>query len=103
MSNFEPKKVYLRGILLHYSIQKKSSAEARIIFVETHDNCALSETTFRYWVRCFRNNDFDFEDNEPSRTSTKFQVEQLEALLHEDSCQALPRPMIACSNQWHMA
>ncbi|KAG5314411.1 MOS1T transposase, partial [Pseudoatta argentina] len=36
MSKFLPNKVYLRGILLHYFIQKKSAAEAHRILVQTY-------------------------------------------------------------------
>ncbi|KAG5321053.1 MOS1T transposase, partial [Pseudoatta argentina] len=36
MSKFVPNKVYLRGMLLHYFIQKKSAAEAHRILVQTY-------------------------------------------------------------------
>ncbi|KAG5307547.1 MOS1T transposase, partial [Pseudoatta argentina] len=42
MSIFVPNKVYLRGILLHYFIQKKSAAEAhRILGYDTGDRYRL--------------------------------------------------------------
>ncbi|KAG5305782.1 MOS1T transposase, partial [Pseudoatta argentina] len=47
MSIFVPNKVYLRGILLHYFIQKKSAAEAHRILVQTYGDNALSDTTCR--------------------------------------------------------
>ncbi|EFN71498.1 Histone-lysine N-methyltransferase SETMAR, partial [Camponotus floridanus] len=78
-------KEYLRGILLHYFIQKKSHR----ILVETYGDHALSETTCRDWFRRFKNNDFDVEDKERSGAPKKFEDEELEALLHEDSCQTL--------------
>ncbi|KAG5324173.1 MOS1T transposase, partial [Pseudoatta argentina] len=59
MSIFVPNKVYLRGILLHYFIQKKSAAEAHRILVQTYDDNALSHTTCRDWFRRFKNNDFE--------------------------------------------
>ena len=83
-----PKKVYLQEILQHYFIQKKFAAEACKILVETYSNSALSKTTCRDWFRRFKNNDFDVEDKERSGTPKKFEDEELEALLHEDSCQA---------------
>ena len=88
ISNSVPKKVYLQGILLHYFIQKKSTAEAHRILVETYGDHTLSETTSRDWFRHLKNNDFDIEDKECSGTPKKFEDEELEALLHEDSCQA---------------
>ncbi|KAG5315238.1 MOS1T transposase, partial [Pseudoatta argentina] len=54
MSIFVPNKVYLRGILLHYFIQKKSAAEAHRILVQTYGDNALSDTTCRDWVNLSR-------------------------------------------------
>ena len=88
MLNFIPKKVYLQGILQHYFLQKKSAAEVYRILVETYSSYVLSETICRYWFRHFKNIDFDIEDKECSGAPKKFEDEELEALLHEDSCQA---------------
>jgi len=85
MSSFVPKKEYFRGILLYYFIQKKSAAEAHRIHVETYNDHALSETTYRNWFRRSKNNDSDVEGNELSDVSKKFEDEELETLLHEDS------------------
>ncbi|KAG5307761.1 MOS1T transposase, partial [Pseudoatta argentina] len=81
MSIFVPNKVYLRGILLHYFIQKKSAAEAHRILVQTYDDNALSDTTCRDWFRRFKNNDFELEDKERSGAPKKFQDKELEQLL----------------------
>ncbi|KAG5313201.1 KCD16 protein, partial [Pseudoatta argentina] len=83
MSKFLPNKVYLRGILLHYFIQKKSAAEAHRILVETYGDNALSDTTCRDWFRRFKNNDFELEDKERSGAPKKFQDKELEQLLDE--------------------
>ena len=80
--SFVPKKVYLRKILLHYFIQKKYVTEAHITFAETYGDHALLETKCKDWFRCFKTNDFDVEDKE--RSGDK----ELEAWLHENSCQA---------------
>ena len=82
-----PKKVYLQGILQHSFIQKKSAAEAHRILVETYSDHDLLETTYTDCFRCLKNNDFDVEDKELSGASKKFEDEELETLLHEDSCQ----------------
>ncbi|KAG5326433.1 MOS1T transposase, partial [Pseudoatta argentina] len=66
MSIFVPNKVYLRGILLHYFIQKKSAAETHRILVHTYGDNALSDTTCRDRFRRFKNNDFELEDKERS-------------------------------------
>ncbi|KAG5315573.1 MOS1T transposase, partial [Pseudoatta argentina] len=89
MSKFVPNKVYLRGILLHYFIQKKSAAEAHRILVQTYGDNALSDTTCRDWFRRFKNNDFQLEDKERSGAPKKFQDKELEQLLDEDPSQTL--------------
>ncbi|KAG5314452.1 MOS1T transposase, partial [Pseudoatta argentina] len=89
MSIFVPNKVYLRGILLHYFIQKKSAAEAHRILVQTYGDNALSDTTCRDWFRRFKNNDFELEDKERSGAPKKFQDKELEQLLDEDPSQTL--------------
>ncbi|KAG5317982.1 SESN protein, partial [Pseudoatta argentina] len=89
MSIFVPNKVYLRGILLHYFIQKKSAAEAHRILVQTYGDNALSDTTCRDWFRRFKNNDFQLEDKERSGAPKKCQDKELEQLLDEDPSQTL--------------
>ncbi|KAG5327720.1 MOS1T transposase, partial [Pseudoatta argentina] len=89
MSIFVPNKVYLRGILLHYFIQKKSAAEAHRILVQTYGDNALSDTTCTDWFRRFKNNDFELEDKERSGAPKKFQDKELEQLLDEDPSQTL--------------
>ncbi|KAG5325394.1 MOS1T transposase, partial [Pseudoatta argentina] len=81
MSKFVPNKVYLRGILLHYFIQKKTAAEAHRILVQTYGDNALSDTTCRDWFRRFKNNDFELEDKKRSGAPKKFQDKELEQLL----------------------
>ena len=87
MSNFVPNKPFLRGILLHYFIQKKSAAEAHRILVETYGDHALSERTCRDWFNRFKNGDFNLQDRERSGASKKFRDKELETLLDEDPCQ----------------
>ncbi|KAG5307859.1 MOS1T transposase, partial [Pseudoatta argentina] len=89
MSIFVPNKVYLREILLHYFIQKKSAAEVHKILVQTYGDNALSDTTCRDWFRRFKNNDFELEDKERSGAPKKFQDKELEQLLDEDPSQTL--------------
>jgi len=49
----------------------------------------LSKTTCTDWFRQFKNNDFDVGDKERSGILKKFENEELETLLREDSCQTL--------------
>ena len=46
------------------------------------------ETTCRDWFKYLKNNDFGVDNKECSGTLEKFEDDELEALLHEDSCQA---------------
>ena len=85
---FVPKKVYLRGILLHYFIQKKSAAEAHRIIVVTYGDHAPSKTTCRDWFRLLKNNDFDVENKERFGAPKKFEDKELTALFHENLCQS---------------
>ena len=90
MFTFVPNKVYLRGILLHYFIPKKSAADAHGIVVETYGDNALSDTTCRDWFRRFKNNDFKLEDKERSGAPKKFEDKELDKeLLDEDRSQTL--------------
>lgn len=81
--------MFLRGILLHCFIQKKSAAEAHRVLVETYGDNALSNTTCRDWIRRFKSNDFDLENKERSGAPTKFEDKESEALLEEVPCQTL--------------
>ncbi|KAG5325487.1 MOS1T transposase, partial [Pseudoatta argentina] len=89
MSKFVPNKAYLRGILLHYFIQKKSAAEAHRILVQAYGDNALSDTTCRDWFRRFKNNDFELEEKERSGAPKTFQDKELEQLLDEGPSQTL--------------
>ena len=71
MSTFVPNKVYLWGILLHYSIQNKSAAEAHRILVETYGDIALSDRTCKDLFWRFKNNDFKLVDKERSGPQKK--------------------------------
>lgn len=87
MSDFVPKKPFLRGILLHYYLMKKTAAESHRILVEVYGDDALSETTCRDWFRRFKSGDFDTEDRERPGKLKKFKDEELETLLESNSCQ----------------
>ena len=76
MSEFVPKKSFLRGILLHYYFMKKTAAESHRILVEVYGDHALSETTCRDWFRRFKEGGFDVEDKQRSGRRTKFEDEE---------------------------
>jgi histone-lysine N-methyltransferase SETMAR len=89
MSNFAPTNQHLREALLFCFNLKKSAAESYRLLAEAYGEQALSETTCRDWFRRFKNNDFDLKDKQRPGQPKKFQDEELEALLDEDSCQTL--------------
>ena len=92
MLELVPKKEYLWGILLHYFIQKKSTALSQRFLVKTYGDLTLSETTCRYWFKHFKNIDFDVEDKEHSGEPKMFNDEELEALLRKESCKEQTEP-----------
>lgn len=87
MSSFVPNKVFLRGILLHYYNMKKTAAESHHILVKVYGDLALAESTCRKWFARFKSGNFGLEDGERPGQPKKFEDEELEELLAEDSCQ----------------
>lgn len=87
MSEFVPDKPFLRGVLLHYFIQKKTAAEAHRILVDTYGERALSEGRCRDWFRRFKDGNFDLEDRDRTGQPKKFEDKDLAALLDENPCQ----------------
>jgi len=53
----------------------------------TYDEIVISERTCREWFQRFKNGDFDIEDWHSTGREKVFKDAELEALLHEDSCQ----------------
>lgn len=89
MSKFVPDKLFLRGVLLHYFNMSKTAAECHRILVDVYGEHALAEKTCRKWFAHFKSGDFDLEDKERPGQPKKFEDEELEVLLDEDSCQTL--------------
>ena len=87
MSNFVPKKVFLRGVFLHYFNMEKTAAESHRILVELYGEHALAERTCQKWFARFKSVNFDLEDEERPGQAKKFEDEELEALLDENCCQ----------------
>ncbi|GJQ68826.1 hypothetical protein Trydic_g6028 [Trypoxylus dichotomus] len=70
---FVPEKQHLREVLLHYYLLKKSAAETCSLLV---DHSRL-EPTCKY---------FDVNDKERDGALRKFRNEELDELVHIDSC-----------------
>ena len=87
MSNFVLKKVFLRGVLLHYFNMKEAAAESHRILVEVYGEHALAERTCQKWFARLKTSDFGLEVEERPGQPKKFEDEELEALLNEDCCQ----------------
>lgn len=87
MTEFVPKTRHLREVLLRHFISKKTAAESHRILVEVYGDYALAEPTCRQWFRKFKSGDFDLEDKERPGQPKKFEDEELETLLDQDSCQ----------------
>jgi len=66
---------------------KKSAAEAHRMLSNIYGETAISERTCREFSTHFKNGDFDIEDRHGGGREKVFKDAELEALLHEDSCQ----------------
>ncbi|GBP65336.1 Mariner Mos1 transposase [Eumeta japonica] len=66
---------------------KKSAAEAHQMLSNTYGEAAISERTCQEWFQCFKNGDFDIEDQHDYGRGKVFEDEKLEVLLDQDSCQ----------------
>lgn len=86
MSNFVPEKVVLRGSLVTFFHLKKTAAESYRLLVEAYSVHAPTQSTCERWFVRFRNGDFDLEDKERPGQPKKFEDEELQALLDENSC-----------------
>jgi len=75
----------MREALLFCFNLKKSAAES---LVETYDDNALSETTYRDWFRRFNDDNFDLSDKKRENRLRKVEDCQLQALLNEDDTQS---------------
>ena len=87
MSNFVPEKVVLRGSLITFFHLKKTAAESHRLLVEAYGEHAPTQKTCERWFARFRSGDFDVEDKERPGQPKKFEDEELQALLDENSCQ----------------
>jgi histone-lysine N-methyltransferase SETMAR len=87
MSNFVPSKQHLREVLIHYFHLKKSATDAQRLLIEAYPDYSVSVRMCQEWFARFKSGDFDVEDKERPGQVKKFEDEELEALLDEDSCQ----------------
>jgi len=65
----------------------KSAAEAHRMLSNTYGDTAINERTCSEWFQCFKNGDFNIEVRHGGGREKVFKDAELEALLHEDSCQ----------------
>jgi histone-lysine N-methyltransferase SETMAR len=87
MDSFVPNKRHLREVLLFCFNQKKKAAESYRLLQETYGEHAPTQKTCERWFQQFREGIFDVEDAERPGQPKKFEDEELEQLLDEDSCQ----------------
>ena len=62
MSDFVPNNRHLREVLIFFFHSKKTATEAHRELQKVYGDAALSETTCRDWLHCFKNGDFDVDD-----------------------------------------
>jgi len=88
MSKFEPKKHHFREVLIFCFHLKKSAAEAHRMLVEAYGESAPTDKSCREWFRRFKSDDFSVDDKPRPGQPKKFEDEELQALIDEDSCQS---------------
>lgn len=89
MSGFVPKKLHLREVLLHYFLLKKNATETFRLLRNVYGEHAPSERSCREWFQRFKAGDFDVNDKHRDGAPTKFEDEELKALLDEDCARTL--------------
>jgi len=87
MSSFVANKHHLREVLIFCFHWKKSAAEAHQMLVEAYGDSAPSDRFCREWFGRFKNGDFSVKDKKHPGQPKKFEDEDLETLLDQDSCQ----------------
>lgn len=87
MSNFVPTKEHLREVLICFFHLKKNATEAHRLLTEAYPDYAVDIRMCQRWFARFKSGDFDTEDKERPGQPKKFEDEELEALLDEDSGQ----------------
>lgn len=89
MENFENwrKKQHLREVLTSYFFAKKTAAESHRLMEELYGKHSMSKTQCFEWFTRFKSGDFDIKDKERPGQEKKFEDEELETLLDEDSSQ----------------
>ncbi|UYV78794.1 hypothetical protein LAZ67_16002798 [Cordylochernes scorpioides] len=87
MSTFLPTKHNLREALLFCFNLKKSATDGHRLLCKAYGKHALSIKSCEYWFRRFKSGDFDTRDKERGGRPIKFEDDELEALLDDDSSQ----------------
>lgn len=87
MSNFVPEKRHLREALLFLFHLKKKATEAHQMLTEAYGDNAPSIRTCQERFQRYKSGDFDVSDKDRPGQPKKFEDEELQALLDEDSTQ----------------
>jgi len=81
ISVFEPKKRYLREVLLFFSMKKSAGMSHRLL-LEAYGEAALSQIMCCEWFQCLKSRDLDVEER-----PTLVEDAELEAIFDEDPYQ----------------
>lgn len=89
MQKSDRTKEFYRDLLLYYFDSKKNASETHKLLTEVYGDAAPSYTTCKFWFARFKSGDFNVKDKERSGQPKKFEDEELQALLDENSAQSL--------------
>lgn len=81
----ENDKQFIRHYIRYEFHQEEGAAKESICSVLGKN--IVSKSTYEFWFRRFKDNDFDVSDRERSGTPQKVADDELQALLNENSCQ----------------
>lgn len=80
-----PKKEFLRRVLLNYFNMNKSVYDSFWTLEDVYGEEALTERTCQRWFKRFKSGKFNLEDKDYIRKPKKFEDEELEVMVNEDS------------------
>lgn len=87
MSTYEPTKQHFREVLLFFFNTNKNASESQHLLSEAYPDVSISTRMCQKWFARFRKGEFHVEDQPRPGQVKKFEDEELEASLDQDSCQ----------------
>lgn len=75
------------GKFYYFFFSKKSDGEIHDLLVEAYKEYSSSASMCEKWIKRFKSNDYDLDDEEHRKPPKKIEDSELEAILADDTCQ----------------